>query len=164
MQRSLAIQGFDYQVVNLGLSGDTSAGGLKRLWLALKYKAVKVFILELGANDVVKKTPVAEIKANLAEIIKQVKTTGAKLILCGITPPAEYGETYGAEVREMYRTLSKENDLPLIEDFMKGVRGNSDRMLDDKIHPNEKGAEIIEQNVLSVVKTVIEKYDDKPKK
>lgn len=157
LQRSLISDGFDYRVVNLGLGGETSAGGLKRLWFALKYKNVRVFILELGANDVVKKTPAAEIKANLAEIIKQVKATDAKVILCGIAAPPEFGDVYDSEVREMYAALAKENELPLIADFMKNVRGNPERMIDDKIHPNEKGVEIIEQNVLSVVKELLGK-------
>jgi acyl-CoA thioesterase-1 len=163
LQDSLAREGFDYQVTNLGLSGDTSAGGLKRLWLALKYKNVRVFILELGANDVVKKIPAVEIKPNLAEIIKQVKASGAKVILCGIAAPSSLGDEYGLEIREMYAELAKEYDLPLIPDFMQDVRENSELMLDDGIHPNEKGAEIIEQNVLPVVKTLLAKNDDSHK-
>lgn len=164
MQRSLALEGFDYRVENLGIGGDTSSGGLKRLWLALKYTHVEVFILELGANDVVKKTPADEIKANLAEIIKQVKASGAKVVLCGYAAPSELGYEYGLEIREMYAALAKEHDLTFIPDFMQDVRGNSDRMLDDGIHPNEKGVEIIEQNVRPVVKTLLAKNDESKKK
>ena len=164
LQDLLTREGFDYQVVNLGLGGDTSTGGLKRLWLALEYKNVKVFILELGANDVVKKTSAGEIKANLAEIIKQVKTSGAKLILCGVAAPTSLGDEYSTEIREMYAELAKEYDLPLIQDFMQDVRGNPDRLLADGIHPNEKGAQVIEQNVRAVVKTLLAKNDETQKK
>ena len=164
LQDSLVREGFDYQVINLGFSGDTSATGLKRLWLALKYKPAEIFILELGANDVVKKTSAAEIKANLAEIIKQVKASGARVILCGISPPTSLGDEYGLEVRRMYAELAQEYDLPLIQDFMQDVRGDPERMLPDGIHPNEKGAQVIEQNVRVVVKTLLAKNDDSRKK
>lgn len=164
MQESLSREGFDYQVVNLGLGGDTSEGGLKRLWLALKYKNVKVFVLELGANDIIKKKPAAEIKPNLTEIIKRIRATGAEVVLCGYAPPASFGNDYVTEIRDMYEQLAKEFELPLIPDFMKDVSGNSERMLDDGIHPNEKGAEVIEQNVFSFVKPLLAKNDGGKKK
>lgn len=164
LQQSLNREGLDYDVYNSGLPGDTSAGGLKRLWTGLKYKNVRLFILELGANDIVKKTPAVEIKTNLAEIIKQMKASGAKVILCGYVAPARLGDEYASEIRGMYADLAKQNDLPLMPDFMKDVGGNPERMLADGIHPNEKGAEIIEQNVRPFVKTLLAKNDESKKK
>jgi len=164
MQESLAREGFDYKVVNLGIGGDTSEGGLKRLWLALKYSNVKIFVLELGANDIVKKKPVAEIRPHLAEIIKQMQASGAKVILCGYAAPASLGDDYVSEIRGMYTELAKEFELTLIPDFMHDVTGNPERMQADGIHPNEKGAEIIEQNVRSVVKTLLAKNESSNKK
>ena len=164
LQDSLAREGFDYHVINLGSSGDTSSGGVKRLWLALKYKQVEIFVLELGANDIVKKVPAIEIRSNLAEIIKQVKVSGAKVILCGYTAPSSLGDEYSVEIRRMYAELAREYDLPLIPDFMQDVRENPERMQADGIHPNEKGAEIIEQNVRTVVKTLLAKNNDGHKK
>jgi acyl-CoA thioesterase-1 len=161
LQASLDRDGFNYDVVNLGLPGDTSDGGLKRLWLALKYANVKVFIVELGANDIVRKTPVPDIKANLAEIIRQVEANGAKIVLCGYEAPKNLGDQYASEVREMYASLAKENDLRLIPNFMQDVNGNPERMQEDGIHPNEKGAAVIEQNVRPVVETVVGKNDGK---
>lgn len=163
LRASLLRDGFDYDVLNLGIPGDTSAGGLKRLWLALKYANVKVFILELGANDIIKKTPATEIEPNLAEIIRQAKATGAQIILCGYVVPQGYGYQYVAEIREMYAALAKENDLPLITNFMQDVSGNAERMQDDGIHPNEKGAAVIEQNVRAVVVSLIARDDEKRK-
>lgn len=164
LQQSLEREGFDYKVYNSGLNGDTSEGGLKRLWTALRYSNVKLFILELGANDVVKKTPASQIEPNLAAIIQQVKASGAAVILCGIIPPASYGDEYASEIREMYAALARENDVVLIPDFMKDVGGNSERMLADGIHPNEKGAIVIEQNIRSVVKPLLVKNDVPQKK
>lgn len=164
LQQSLEREGFDYDVYNSGLPGDTTSGGLKRLWTALKYKNVKLYVLELGANDIVKKTPAVEITANLAEIIKQMKASGAKVILCGYVAPASLGDEYVSEIQEMYADLAKRNELPLIPDFMKDVGGNPERMLADGIHPNEKGAEIIEQNVRPFVKTLLAKNDESKNK
>jgi acyl-CoA thioesterase-1 len=157
LQESLARDGFDYDVINLGSNGDTSAGGLKRLWLALKYANVRLFILELGANDIVKKTPPSEIRPNLSEIIKRAKASGAQIILCGYAAPRVLGDDYVSEIQQMYAALAKENDLPLIANYMQDVSGNAERMQDDGIHPNEKGVGIIEQNVRRVVETILTK-------
>lgn len=164
LQASLEHEGFDYQVINLGFGGDTVKKGLDRLWIALQYANVKIFILELGANDIIKKTPAAEIRGDLDKIIKRVKGSGAKIILCGFVPPTDFGDEYAAEIREMYENLSKENELALLPDFMKEVRGNPERMLADGIHPNEKGAEVIEQNVRSVVQPLLVKNDNRRQK
>jgi len=161
LQRSVDDAGYDYQVLNYGQGGDTAEGGLKRLWLVLDVSNTKIFVLALGANDVVKKIPPEQIRQNLSEIIQRVKAKNSKVLLCGIFAPTDYGEDYANEIKDMYAGLARENDIPLLPSLMQDVSGNPGVLLADGIHPNEEGARIIEKNVFAAVRPLLEKDDQK---
>lgn len=157
LQSSVDKAGFDYQVINAGFNGDTTETGLNRLWLSLSISNIKVFILALGANDVVKKVPAEQMKRHLSEILRQVKAKNIQVMLCGIYPPDRFGPEYSEQISEMYRNLAKEFGVELLPSLMHDVSGNPDRMLPDAIHPNEEGAKTIERNVWTVLRPLLEK-------
>jgi acyl-CoA thioesterase-1 len=159
LQKHLDADGYNYQVLGFGLGGDTAAGGVKRLWLPLKVSDAKVWIVALGANDVVKKVPPEEIKRDLGEIIRQVKANGSKVLLCGAAAPAENGEDYVREIKTMYASLAAEYDVPLMPALMNGVSGNSSLLLPDRIHPNPDGTAIIGENVYLAIMPLLKKDD-----
>lgn len=164
LQRSVDAAGYNYQVVNYGRNGDTAEAGLKRLWLALGVSNIKIFILALGANDVVRQTPPDEIKRNLSEIIRQVKEKNVKVLLCGIYAPERYGPEYGNAIKQMYVNLARENDVLLMPTLMQDVSDFPERMLPDNVHPNEEGAKVIEKNVFAAVMPLLEKDVQEKKK
>lgn len=157
LQLSVDDAGFDYQVINAGFNGDTTETGLNRLWLTLGISNIKVFILALGANDVVKKVPAEQMKRHLSEILKQIKAKNIQVVLCGIYPPDKFGPEYSAEINEMFRNLGRDFGVVLLPSLMQDVSGNPDRMLPDAIHPNEQGTKAIERNVWAVLRPLLEK-------
>lgn len=164
LQHSVDAAGYDYQVVNYGRNGDTAEAGLKRLWLTLGVSNIKIFILALGANDVVRQTPPDEIKRNLTEIIRQVKEKNVKVLLCGIYAPEIYGSEYNNAIKQMYVNLARENDVLLMPTLMQDVSDFPERMLPDNVHPNEEGAKVIEKNVFAALMPLLEKDVQKKKK
>jgi acyl-CoA thioesterase-1 len=164
LQRDIDGSGYDYQVLNQGRLGDTSKAGLDRLPETLKIGNIKVFVVELGANDVIKNVPPDEIKKNLAEIIRQAKTAGASVLLCGIDPPERVGSEYRKSILDMYLNLAHENDVLLMPSFMDGVSDHPERILPDGVHPNEDGASVIEKNVFAALQPLLKKESERKKK
>ena len=155
LQNSLDAEHYNYQVLNYGLSGDTSAGGLRRLDLALQNSNTRIFIVALGANDVSKKVPADEIKANLSEIVKRMKARNAAVLLCGITTPTGNGDAYAAAIRDVYASVARENGVPLLPSLMEGVSGRPGLLQDDGIHPNADGAKVIQENVMTALRPML---------
>ena len=137
-----------YKVINGGLSGETSAAGKNRIDWLLK-QPIKVFILELGANDGLRGIPVAETTANLQAIIDKVKARypNAKLILAGMEVPPNMGDKYAADFRAMFKTLAEKNKMVFIPFLLKGVGGVPKLNQSDGIHPTAKGQKILAENV-----------------
>lgn len=154
LQADLDAKGYGLQVINRGRSGDTSAQGLARLQEALDLGHVEVFILQLGANDGFKKLPIAETRANLNEIIRRAKAVGARVLLCGWEPPDGDREP----MRKMYADLARENDVSLMPLFLKDVANDPSRLQSDGVHPNEDGAKVVEQNVLTALQPLLNEY------
>lgn len=148
--------GYDYNVVNAGVSGETSAGGLSRIDWVLNQK-FDIFVLELGANDGLRGLPLDQTKKNLQAIIDRVEevNTDAKIILAGMMVPPNMGEDYSRQFRTMYQELAEENDILLIPFLLDGVGGNPELNLPDRIHPNVKGHKIVADNVLKVLKKAL---------
>ncbi len=145
------------EVLNFGLNGDTSSKAVSRLDYALNFNNTEIFVLELGANDVMlKQAKIEEIKANLREIINRVKRKNIKILLCGFEMPSPSNKEYSDAVRKMYSDLALENDVPLLPSFMSGASGNAKFMLPDNIHPNEEGVKIIERNVFEKVEPLLQ--------
>ena len=148
-------KGFDYEVVNAGVSGDTSAGGLSRLDWSLEGD-VKVLVIELGANDGLRGLPVAAMKGNLDEIITRAKRRGITVLLTGMEAPPNYGEAYTSEFRNAYRDLARAHDVAFVPFFLDGVAGISALNQADGIHPNVEGARLIEQRIWKTLEPILE--------
>jgi len=138
----------NYSVVNAGLSGETTSGGLKRIDWVMKQK-VDIFFLELGANDMLRGLPVDETRKNLEEIISIVKAKNPNVIigLCEMVAAPNMGDTYVNEFSKIYRDLSSIPHVKFIPFFLEGVAGNTDLLLKDGKHPNANGQKIVAENI-----------------
>lgn len=153
----LDADGYQYEVVNAGVSGDTSAGGVRRLDWSLEGGGVRFVILELGANDHLRGQPVTETRKNLSAIITRAGERGAKVLLAGmITTTSRTGDRYEREVAEMYRALAREHNVAMIPFFLEGVAGVERLNLQDRVHPNPEGTRIVAANVYRALKPMLE--------
>lgn len=155
LQQKIDAAGLDYEVVNAGVSGDTSAGGLRRLDWALEGD-VRVLILALGANDGLRGLPVAEMKQNLDEIIERAKERQITVILAGMEAPPNYGPEYTAAFRRAYQDLAREHDLPFLPFLLTNVAGISALNQGDGIHPNAQGAALVAEGVWAVLRPALD--------
>jgi acyl-CoA thioesterase-1 len=156
IQNKLDSLDLDYEVINAGLSGETTSGGKNRLEWVLNQK-VDVFVLELGANDGLRGVPLSETKMNLQAIIDMVrqKNEDTKIILAGMMIPPNMGQDYTAEFQTIFPDLAKQNEIRLIPFLLDGVAGNSELNLEDGIHPTAEGQKIVAHNVWTVLKEVL---------
>jgi acyl-CoA thioesterase-1 len=147
-----------FSVVNAGLSGDTSAGGLRRIDWLLKRRA-DVLVLELGGNDGLRGIPVAATKTNLQAIIDRTKQKfpQAQVVIAGMQMPPNMGEEYNSAFRRMFPDLATANRAALIPFLLEGVGGKPELNLPDQIHPTAEGHRIVAENVWKVLKPVLEK-------
>ncbi len=161
LQRRLDSLGYRYRVINAGVSGDTTAGGLRRVPWILNNKP-ELVILELGANDGLRGLPVDQTKSNLRQIIRQLQEAGTTVVLAGMKLPPNYGQDYTASFEALYRMLAKESQLPLIPFFLEGVGGSSSLNQADGIHPTKEGYEVIVEQVLKVLSPMLNERLHKP--
>jgi len=145
-----------YQVINAGLSGETSAAGKARIDWLLKEK-VDVFVLELGANDGLRGIPVSETRKNLQSIIDQVKAKypDAKLVMTGMEVPPNMGSKYASEFRVIFPELAKKNNMLLVPFLLNKVGGVPELNQQDGIHPTPEGHKILAENVWVVLKDIL---------
>jgi len=141
-----------YRVVNAGVSGETSAGGLGRIDWVLKQR-IDVFMLELGANDGLRGVSVTATTQNLQAIIDKVKAKypDAKIILLGMQVPPSMGMAYVNDFKALYPTLSKQNHIKLVPFLLAGVGGDPKLNQADGIHPTANGAKIVADNVWKIL-------------
>lgn len=140
--------------MNAGVSGDTSAGGLRRLDWALDGD-VKIVILELGANDILRGQPIEQMKKNLGQIIERVKARGAVVLLAGMEAPTNSGPEYRKEAREAFQELAAQYDVPLIPFFLEGVGGVASLNQGDGIHPNAEGTRAVAETVYKYLRPLL---------
>jgi len=140
--KRLQARGFDYEVVNAGVSGDTSAGGVRRLDWSLEGD-VSILIVALGANDGLRGLPTADMKRNLAAILDRAKADGVAVLLAGMEAPPNNGPDYTRDFRNVYGELAKEYQVRFIPFLLQGVAGDASLNQADGIHPNTRGAEIV---------------------
>lgn len=157
LQKMVDADGFKYEVVNAGVSGDTSAGGVRRVDWTLDSGNVRFVIVELGANDFLRGQPVAETKKNLADIIEHCKSRGAQVLLAGMYTTTDAGMDYEKQIQDCFRSLAKEHGVVLIPFFLKGVAGRDELNQQDRIHPNVEGTKIVAANVYRYLKPMLEK-------
>lgn len=145
--------GMDYRVVNAGLSGETSSGGASRIDWVLQQK-VDVFVLELGANDMLRGLELASTESSLREILTSVrnKYPEAKIIICGMMSPPNMGPDYVKNFTAIYPKLAEEFDAGFIPFFLDGVAGDENLNLPDGKHPNAEGQKIVRDNIWEVLK------------
>ena len=155
IQERLDTEGYDYEVVNAGVSGDTSAGGLNRLEWSLEGD-VDVLVVELGANDGLRGLPVAAMKENLNQIIRRARDRGITVLLTGMEAPPNYGAAYTAEFRQAFQDLAREHDIPFVPFYLDGVAGIPALNIADGIHPNPEGARIIEGRIWRALEPLLE--------
>ena len=153
LQKLLDKNGYSYRVVNQGISGDTTSGGVTRLDRAIALKP-EIVILELGGNDGLRGVPIADIKANLEKMIVSLKKARIHILLAGITLPPNYGQDYIRPFDAMYHDLAARYHLPLIPFLLKGVF-EAGLVQRDGIHPTAKGNEIVAATVFHALKPLL---------
>jgi acyl-CoA thioesterase-1 len=156
LQRMLDAAGYAYRVVNAGVSGDTTAGGARRVSWILKNKPT-IVILELGANDGLRGLSLAETKANLEAIIQQFQQASVTVVLAGMKLPPNYGQDYTDGFETLYQALAKQYRLTLIPFFLDGVAGSSSLNQADGIHPTGEGYRIIVEKIFPTLELLLER-------
>lgn len=146
LDRRLDSKGTPIRILNAGVSGDTTAGGLSRLDWLLKQKP-DVLVVALGGNDGLRGLDLAQSEKNLREIVRRGKESGARILLLGMMMPPNYGRDYTERFRNMYPEIADEFDVPLLPFLLENVGGIADLNQADGIHPTAKGQEIVADNV-----------------
>jgi acyl-CoA thioesterase-1 len=139
LQQKIDQAGLGYEVINAGVSGDTSAGGLRRLEWVLDGD-VRVLVVALGANDGLRGLPVAELERNLEQIVSTARSRGVSVLLAGMEAPPNVGSEYTAAFRQTYRNVAQAQGVPLVPFLLDGVAGRAELNQSDGIHPNAAGA------------------------
>jgi acyl-CoA thioesterase-1 len=156
IQKKIDAAGRPWRVVNAGLSGETSAGGLRRVDWILRQR-VDVFVLELGGNDGLRGIPPETTEANLQAIIDHVraKYPAARIVLAGIVAPPNMGEDFTRAFAAIFPALAKKNHVPLIPFLLEGVAGRPELNQPDGIHPNGKGHAMVANTVWGALKPLL---------
>ena len=157
LQEKLNADGYKYEVVNAGVSGDTSLGGLERIDWVLEMENVEILILELGANDLLRGVPVAQMKKNLDNIIRKAKAKNVKVMLCGMLAPPSVGAQYQREYTNAFPDLASEHKVEFLPFILEKIALDKKLNQADGIHPNAEGAEIMTENVYKSLKPMLEK-------
>lgn len=155
LQERLKADGFDYEVVNAGVSGDTSLGGLERADWVLEQENAEVLILELGANDLLRGMPVDRMKKNLAAIIEKAKAKNIQVVLCGMLAPPTMGSSYERDYRNAFPDLAEEYDVAFVPFLLEGVAMKRELNQADGIHPNPEGTKIMTENIYNELKPIL---------
>ncbi len=138
LETLLRDKGYDVGVVNAGVSGDTTAGGLSRIDWVLQ-KPAEILVVELGGNDALRGQPLDNTEKNLREIIRRGRTTGAKVILLGMDVPTNYGPDYASAFADLYLRLAHEEDAILVPGFVRELGRDPNLLQPDGLHPTAEG-------------------------
>ena len=155
LQSRLTDQGYEYQVINASIGGDTTESGAARIAQAIETFAPSLIILELGGNDGLRGIPADRMRGNLHKIIKTSKDSGAAVVLLGIRIPPNYGQRYIDDFDRVFRDLADELDVPWIEFFMEGVALNDELMQSDGIHPNAAAQSVLLDNAWPMINAAL---------
>ena len=147
LENNLISKGLNVKVINASVSGDTSSGGLNRLNWILSDEKFDLFILGLGANDMLRGISPEETEKNLERIIQKVSEKNIDLILAGMIAPISHGKDYKNKFDFIYKNLSSQFNLKFVPFLLEGVALNPDLNLEDGMHPNEKGVLIMSKNL-----------------
>lgn len=155
LQEKLKADGYDYEVVNAGVSGDTSLGGLERSDWVLEQDNAKILILELGANDLLRGIPVAKMKDNLDQIIRKAKAKNMKVLLCGMLAPPTMGSDYQRDFTMAFPDLASEHKIDFLPFLLEGIALDKNLNQSDGIHPNAAGEKMMTENVYKALKPML---------
>ena len=155
LQGELRDAGLPFDVVNHGVSGDTTAGALRRLEAALAEEP-QILIVALGANDGLRGVPVAQVRANLEAIVSTAKERGVTVLLVGMEALPLYGWQYTIDFHHVFPGIATKYGVPLVPFMLNGVLGNADLMSPDGVHPNAAGARIIAGNIWPYLRPLAE--------
>lgn len=156
LETALKAQGYDVRVINAGVSGDTSAGGLARLDWALADEP-QVAIVALGANDGLRGLPPAEMEKNLGTILTRLKARGIRVLLAGMLAPPNYGRAYADDYAAVFQRLAKTHQVALYPFFLDGVASQAKLNQADGMHPTEAGVKVVVDRIMPAVKTLLGK-------
>lgn len=148
LQNALSAAGYVIEVVNAGVSGDTTAGGLARLDWALGNPSPSFAIVELGANDALRGLDPAHAYDNLDRIITRLKLRSVKVLLAGMKAPRNLGRDYASAFDAIYPRLAAKHGVPIYDFFLDGVATDPGLNQRDGIHPNARGVEVIVERIL----------------
>src|SRR5437588_8995150 len=154
LQKALKDKGIDVDMINAGVSGDTSSGGRDRLDWSIP-EGTEAVILELGANDALRGTDPAVTRAALTDILTRLKTRKIAVLLCGMVAPPNYGSEYASRFDAIYPELAKAFDVPLYPFFLDGVAANATLNQADGLHPTAEGIDVIVKNILPMVEALL---------
>jgi len=154
IQARLAREGYPFEVVNAGVSGDTSAGGLSRLEWSLSGD-VRILVLELGANDGLRGLPVPALRENLETIITRAQARGIAVLLVGMEALPNYGAAYTSEFRDTFPTLARKHKTAFMPFYLDGVAGKPELNIADGMHPNPAGATIVANNLWQTLEPML---------
>jgi acyl-CoA thioesterase-1 len=157
LKTRLSSQGYGYQVVNASVSGETTAGGLARLPRALELHHPGIVILELGGNDGLRALPIAQMRANLAQMVNLGSAAGAKVLLLGMRMPPNYGPQYTEQFAMVFSNLAAEKKMPFVPFLLTDIALSPTLLQNDDIHPNALGQPILLDNVWPTLKPLLHK-------
>ena len=155
LQRKIDAAGYNFEMVNAGLSGDTSAGGVRRLDWVLEGD-VRVLIVSFGGNDGLRGLPISQMKENLSAIIDKARERNVVVILAGMEAPPNFGEEYASGFRQAFQEVAQKKRVLFIPFLLKDVAGKSELNQGDGIHPNQQGAQMIADTVWGVLEPLLD--------
>jgi acyl-CoA thioesterase-1 len=154
LQKSLKTKGIAVDMINAGVSGDTSSGGRDRLEWSIP-AGTQAVILELGANDALRGIDPKVTRAALTDILTRLKARGIAVLLCGMLAPPNYGKDYSERFNAIYPDLAKSFDVPLYPFFLEGVATDARLNQADGLHPTAEGVDVIVKNILPIVEAFV---------
>ena len=160
-QAMLRARGFEVEVVNAGVSGDTSAGGLSRVDWVLQQRP-DVLVVELGGNDALRGQPVGNIESNLHQIVRRGRAAGAAVILLGMDLPANYGPDYAAAFADIYPRIAAEEGVTLVPAFVREIGADQTLLQPDGLHPTAEGQRRLAERLLPTLTGVLEDVEPEP--
>jgi acyl-CoA thioesterase-1 len=156
LQAQLIDDGYEYEVINSGVSGDTTARAVRRFRAALDGD-VRVLIVALGANDGLRGVPVQQVTASLGQIIEEAQRRGISVLLCGMEALPVHGWAYSVAFHRAYDDLAARYRVPLVPFLLLKLIANPEMMQDDRIHPNEAGARVIADTIWPYLKPLLKR-------
>jgi len=157
LETRLNTEGYGYRVVNASVSGETTAGGLARLPRALELHHPKIVILELGGNDGLRALPIAQMRANLTQMVELASAAGAKTLLLGMRMPPNYGPEYTGQFALVFSDLARDRKLPWVPFLLTDIALSQSLLQGDDIHPNAAGQPVLLENVWPTLKPLLHK-------